>query len=41
MLNLPFVTKDALVVISSYHEICCLEVACDIGTFYACSRVHI
>lgn len=40
-LNRSFVTKDALVVIGSYHEICCLEVACDKGAFYVCCRVHI
>ena len=41
VLNRPFVTKDALVVIGSYHEICCLDVACDKGAFYVGSRVHI
>lgn len=41
VLNRPFVTKDALVVIGSYYETCCLDVACDKGAFYVCSRVHI
>ena len=40
VLNVPFVSKDALVVIGSYHEICCLEVACVIGAFYMCPCVN-